>query len=242
MTGTGCVIAVGGNEDKRGTTDSILGTFAERAGGSDARIVIIPSASIEPERRAAQYADVFRALGAACIRIVHAERSVSKDDLLLIENAGGIFVTGGDQQKLMMHLRRTGCADAIVDAVRSGAVYAGTSAGAAAVSHHMIASSRRRGSEELVKFGEGLGLVPGVIVDQHFSERRRLTRLMAATKTWNMPGVGIDEDTAAVWSPDGSVEVIGRGGITIVHPEVAAPMPRAFRLHVLDRESPAHVF
>ncbi|HKR66135.1 MAG TPA: cyanophycinase, partial [Thermoanaerobaculia bacterium] len=181
-----------------------------------------------------QYADVFRALGAASIRVVHAERGVSKDDLLLIENASGIFVTGGDQQKLMGHLRNTGCADAIVDAVRSGAVYAGTSAGAAVVSLRMIAASKRRRGQDVIEFGEGLGLVPGVIVDQHFSQRRRLTRLISATSTWNLTGVGIDEDTAAVWRNDGSVEVIGRGAITIVHPEVAAPAPRSYRLHVFE--------
>jgi cyanophycinase len=228
------VIAIGGNEDKAATPESILGAFAERAGGRDAHIVVIPSASEQPVERARQYAQIFKTLGAEYVRIVHAERGVTKDDLLLLENATGIFVAGGDQQKLMHHLRQTGCADLIVEAVRNGAVYAGTSAGAAVISKQMIASSRRRQGKDIIAFAEGLGLVPGVIIDQHFSQRRRLTRLLTATTQRCMTGIGIDEDTAAMWNGSDSVSVLGRGDVTIVHPDCAATPGQSHRLHVFS--------
>lgn len=218
MIENGVVIAIGGNEDKRASHHSILAEFVRRAGGAQARIVIIPSASQVPVRRAAQYARIFRKLGVTTISGVHAERGVTPDDLLLIENATGIFVTGGDQGKLMHHLHRTGCAAAIVNAVRSGAVYAGTSAGASAVAKRMIVGRQLEDGSEIVEFAEGLGLVPGVIVDQHFSQRQRLPRLLQAVENHGLVGVGIDENTATVWER-GRAHVAGAGVVTFIHPE-----------------------
>src|SRR3954451_9508735 len=207
------VIAIGGNEQKRGRA-ALLRSFVERAGGAEARIVIVPSASVEPEIRALQYARTFHQLGAGQVRTVHAERGLTRDELMLVNNASGIFVTGGDQSQLMFQLRRTGCDAAIVDAVANGAVYAGTSAGAAVVSSRMIAGNDR----ERVYFADGLGLVPGVIIDQHFSQRRRLARLTFAAKQHGLTGIGIDEDTAMIWARDGRTHVSGSGQVTIVHP------------------------
>ncbi|HET7436274.1 MAG TPA: cyanophycinase [Thermoanaerobaculia bacterium] len=218
IKGSGCVMAIGGNEDKRGSRSSLLATFVRRAGGDAARIVIIPSASVEPVRRAAQYTRLFRRLGAQCVITVHTERGATPDELLLIENATGIFVTGGDQLQLMQHLRRTGAAASIVNAVRNGAVYAGTSAGAAAVSQRMLYGHTLENGHEVVKFAEGLGLVPGVIVDQHFSQRQRLPRLTHAVETYGLVGVGIDENTATIWEGGTTVTVCGAGGVTLVQP------------------------
>jgi cyanophycinase len=225
MIGSGCVMAIGGNESKRASRTSLLAEFVRRAGGGEARIVVIPSASIEPVKRAAQYHRLFARLGANNVVAVHAERGVSSDELVLIENATGIFVTGGDQDLLMRHLRSTGAATAIVDAVRHGAVYAGTSAGASAVSKRMIVGRTQVDGSELVEFIEGLGLLPTVIVDQHFSQRRRLPRLMAAVEDNGLVGVGIDEDTATVWEGDAAT-IAGRGRVTVIEPGTA-------RVHVL---------
>ena len=206
-------MAIGGNEQKRGRA-ALLRSFVERAGGDGSRIVIIPSASVEPEIRALQYARIFHHLGAGRVRSIHAERGLTRDELMLVNNASGIFVAGGDQSQLMFHLRRTGCDAAIADAVANGAVYAGTSAGAAVVSGRMIAGEERG----RVFFGDGLGLVPGVIVDQHFSERRRLARLTFAVREHGLTGIGIDEDTAMIWERDGRTHVAGSGRVTIVEP------------------------
>src|SRR5215210_4215856 len=152
MIGSGCVIAIGGNENKRGARSSILGSFVRRAGGDAARVVIIPSASEEPRARAARYTRIFRRLGVKKVTTVHAElRNVTEEQREAIRTATGIFVTGGDQQVLMEHLRATDLVSLSRDTVRGGAVYAGTSAGASAASHTMIAGSHG----DLVHLGEG---------------------------------------------------------------------------------------
>jgi cyanophycinase len=228
MIGKGCVIAIGGNEDKRGEK-SILREFIRRAGGSEARIVIIPSASVEPERRAVRYGQLFTRLGASSVYSIHPERGITPDDLVLVTNATGIFVTGGDQERLMAHLRPTGVAAAIVEAVRNGAVYAGTSAGASALSGRMITGSKKKRGTDIVEFGDGLGLLPTIIIDQHFSERSRLTRLISAAKSHGMVGVGIDENTALVVDAKGGIQAIGAGGVTVVRPKEAT-----IQLHILS--------
>jgi cyanophycinase len=223
----GLVMAIGGNESKRATRTSILGSFVRHAGGANARIVIIPSASEAPEARVESYARIFRRLGAAEVFAVHAERGdVTDEDRRMIRNATGIFVTGGDQVKLMSHLRAAELVEPIRDAVRSGAVYAGTSAGASAASGVMIAGN----ADGSIDIHEGLGLVQNAIIDQHFAERQRLPRLVHAVKQEQLVGVGIDENTAIVWNgASGEVRVEGVGTVTVVD--------REHKLHVLAARS-----
>jgi cyanophycinase len=227
MIGSGCVIAIGGNENKRGAHSSILGSFVRRAGGDDARIVIIPSASEEPRARASHYTRIFRRLGAHQVTTIHAERrSVTAKEREALRTASGIFVTGGNQQVLMEHLRATELVDIIRATVHGGAVYAGTSAGASAASATMIAGSHG----DLVHIDEGLGLIPDMIIDQHFGERGRLGRLKLAVKWQKMTGIGIDEDTAIVWSASGDqlmMTVEGVGQVTIVDPHHKIEVLRA---------------
>lgn len=217
-------MAIGGNESKRGTRSSILGSFVRRAGGGDARIVIIPSASEEPRARAAHYTYIFRRLGARKVTTVHAERrNVTAAEREAIRTATGIFVTGGNQMVLMEHLRATDLVEVIRETVRRGAVYAGTSAGASAASQTMIAGS----DGDLVHIAEGLGLVPDFIIDQHFGERHRLPRLALAARWQQIVGIGIDEDTAVVWNgSNGEITVEGVGKVTIVDPQ--------HKIHVLN--------
>lgn len=212
-------MAIGGNEDKRAARTSILAAFVERAGGVKSRIVIVPSASIAPRERAQRYMKIFTRLHAGEIRAVHPEAGVTAEDLAAIRNATGIFVTGGDQVRLMEALREAKCVEPIRKAVRNGAVYAGTSAGASALSRLMIAKSTRKKGSDIVQYDEGLGLIPDVIIDQHFGQRRRLTRLIHASNDHRMTGIGIDENTAIVWNRDGMVTVEGAGEVTIVDPD-----------------------
>lgn len=230
-------MAIGGNEDKRAASASILAAFVRRAGGENARIVIIPSASVTPVERAARYTRIFTKLGVQEIRSVHAEKSVTAADRKAIRNATGIFVTGGDQQRLMELLRAEGAVELIRDAVREGAVYAGTSAGASALSRLMIARSKRQKGTDLVEYDEGLGLIPDAIIDQHFGERRRLSRLISAASAHRLTGIGIDENTAIVWNHDGVVTVEGAGEVTIVNPDHGRVDAHAktYRLQILRR-------
>ncbi|HEY0157250.1 MAG TPA: cyanophycinase [Thermoanaerobaculia bacterium] len=228
-------MAIGGNEDKRAARESILAAFVRRAGGTKARIVIIPSASMKPVERAARYTRIFTKLGAAEIRSVHAEVAVTPEDREAIRNATGIFVTGGDQQRLMELLRAADAVELIRDTVRDGAVYAGTSAGASALSRRMIARSKRQKGSDLVEYDEGLGLIPDAIIDQHFGERRRLSRLISAANAHHLTGIGIDENTAIVWNRDGMVTVEGAGEVTIVNPDHGRidTHAKSYRLQIL---------
>lgn len=229
MTGNGCVIAIGGNEDKSGAPESILSHFVERAGGGSARIVIVPFASREPQARAALYTGLFTSLGAGHVCTLDVDTHHHTTDYSCLDEATGIFATGGDQERLMLLLNEKGYVAAIRRAVARGAVYAGTSAGAAAISQEMIVSSRRH----RVEFGLGLGLTPRVIIDQHFSERQRLPRLKRAVAEKNLVGLGIDENTAAIIEPGARMTVKGAGRVTVVHPGAESVTLEPESLHEL---------
>lgn len=235
LIGNGCVMAIGGNEDKRALRESLLAAFVRRAGGPQARIVIIPSASMAPKERGERYTRIFTRFRAGSVQVVRAELGVTPEQREAIRTATGIFVTGGNQLRLMRVLRTADCVDEILEAVREGAVYAGTSAGASALSHCMIAGSKRKKRGEHVEFDQGIGLIPNAIIDQHFGERQRLTRLIAASTKHRMTGIGIDENTALVWSHDGVITVEGAGEVTIVNPDHGRMDPHAqtYRLQIL---------
>ncbi|HJV03783.1 MAG TPA: cyanophycinase, partial [Actinomycetota bacterium] len=136
-----------------------------------------------------------------------------------LAEATGIFLTGGNQLRLVSVVAGTRLVDAIHRAQDRGAVIAGTSAGASAAATHMVAFGRPGATPKhrMVQISAGLGFVDRVIVDQHFEQRGRLGRLLAAVAlSPGLLGVGLDEDTAAVVWPDGVLEVLGRGAVTLV--------------------------
>ena len=101
----------------------------------------------------------------------------------------------------------------------AGAVIAGTSAGASAMSTHMVAFGASGASprQRMAQLAAGLGVLPDVIVDQHFQQRNRLGRLLSIiAQNPALLGIGIDEDTAGVVGPDHVREIIGRRSVTIV--------------------------
>jgi cyanophycinase len=217
VTTAPAIFAIGGAE-RRHRDGEVLQAFLQRAGGSAARLVVVPSASVEPVVRAAQYRRLFTAMGAARVDAIHPERGVLQPaEHRALAGATGIFVTGGDQVALMAHLQRSGALDPLRAALRGGAVYAGTSAGAAAISRRMIVGSDE--DDAATRDYAGLGLLHDVVVDQHFSERGRLPRLIAAVERLGLVGVGVDEDTAMVFEGD-TTRVVGAGTVTVVRPGV----------------------
>ena len=109
----------------------------------------------------------------------------------------------------------------IVERHRHGVIVAGTSAGASAISSHMVAfgTSGTTPKQRMTQMSAGLGLLPGVIIDQHFEQRNRIGRLLALiAQSPALLGLGVDEDTAALVSPSGLLEVIGKGSVTILDP------------------------
>jgi cyanophycinase len=217
----GSVIIIGGAEDK--VRDRvILSRFVTLAGGRDATIAVISTASSLGQEAGDRYRQVFGELGVAKVRTLHAMTRPQANDettALAIRDSTGIFLTGGNQLRLSSTIGGTRLADAVLDQFRQGAVVAGTSAGASAMSSHMIAfgASGATPKHRMAQIAAGLGVLPGVIVDQHFQQRNRLGRLLSLiAQNPSLLGLGVDEDTAGVVGPDHVMEVIGRGSITVV--------------------------
>lgn len=221
VTRQGPLMAIGGAED-RYEEKFILNRFYTLAGGKKSKIVVLPSASAD-ERTGAMYHGIFSDFGAAKVEVLPLFKREDADSDAVVKtlrNATGIFMTGGDQNKIMAVLEASRALDAIVAANKRGAVVGGTSAGAAALSNPMIAGGLRGSMARsgMAKIANGLGLATGFIVDQHFNQRERLGRLLYAVMLHpQYLGIGVDEDTAAIIKLDlGEVEVIGRGTVTIV--------------------------
>jgi cyanophycinase len=216
----GWIVPIGGAEDKE-SRRRILKRFVDLCGGRDADIVVIPTASRKPDT-GRRYEDLFDRLEAGrATSVDFAERNDGQRDdyLRKIENASGVFFTGGNQLRISTILGGTPAAKLIRERNAHGVHVAGTSAGASILSEHMIAfgkegSSPRAGS---VRLAPGLGLTNRFIIDQHFRQRDRLGRLVAAL-AYNpfAIGIGLDEDTAAFIAPDNTLEVEGSGAVTVV--------------------------
>ena len=221
-TPRGAIVPIGGAEAKTGTR-AILRHVLELAGGSDAQMVIIPTASEMPDT-GDRYAKLFMKLGAADVDVLSiSEREHARVPAAveIVERATGIFMTGGNQLRLSTILGGTPLAQAIRRQNAGGVVVAGTSAGAAVMPEHMIATGPTGPSPttEGVTLAPGLGLTNRLIIDQHFRQRDRLGRLLTAV-SYNpfATGVGIDEDTGLVLMGDNTFEVIGSGTVTVVDP------------------------
>ncbi len=216
----GVLMPIGGAEDKHGER-RVLRHFLELCGGKRARVVVMPSASPSAAEVGEAYSTLFRGLGAAnvdCLHIQDRREANSQDTLALLKHATGIFMAGGDQLKLLGLIGGTGLANALREAHRCGTHIAGTSAGASAMSRQMI-SSGRRGSQpvqRMVQMAAGLGLT-NFIIDQHFSQRDRMGRLITAvTLNPGSIGLGLDEDTALVMQPNGNWRLVGSGTVTVI--------------------------
>lgn len=216
----GWIIAIGGKL----LDAAILDRFVELSGGRSARIAIIPTASREAEMGEYYELVLARKHGVRESKSLHFERRTDCDDadwLEWLESATGIFITGGNQLKLSSILGGTPVARLLRARNAAGIPIAGTSAGAAFLSEHMIAAgdAGEIPTAGMVTMCAGLGLTNRIIVDQHFNERQRLGRLLTAL-AYNpfAIGLGVDEDTAAFISPDDVLEVVGSGRITVVDP------------------------
>jgi cyanophycinase len=216
----GWIVPIGGAENKENDRH-ILERFIRVSGGENADIVVIPTASRVHET-GPRYEKVFKELGAAQVTVMDFDTRRDCQEagrLRRIEEATGIFFTGGNQLRLTTLLGGTPVAKLIRVRNAHGVTVGGTSAGASILSEHMIAfgdegSSVISGS---VRLAPGLGLTNRFIIDQHFRQRDRLGRLITAL-AYNpfAVGIGLDEDTAAFIGPDETIEVEGSGGVTVV--------------------------
>lgn len=211
--------------------DAVMEKFVDLAGGTEARIVVFPTASEEADT-GEYYRKLFAGLG--CTNVIEAEVYSEKDGadpglVRVVRGASGIWFSGGDQRRITKALLGTPVGEAVVEAFERGAVVGGTSAGTACQSDLMITGDGDftiLGADN-VELWEGLGLFKSVIVDQHFVARKRHNRLISVILEHpEFVGVGIDEATAVWVRPDDSFEVLGEGWV-IVYDALRAIINRA---------------
>jgi cyanophycinase len=217
----GAVMVIGGAEDKvRDRT--ILSRFARLAGGDDAKVVVVSTASSLGEAATDTYRAVLSGLGIGDVEGLRPEEREEADDpaaVRLLAEATGVFLTGGNQSRLTQVVGGTRLGDALANAHDRGAVLAGTSAGASAMASHMVAFGQpgTTPKNRMVQLSAGLGILPGLVVDQHFEQRGRHGRLLAVVaQSPSLLGMGIDEDTCAIVHPDQTLQILGKGAVTIV--------------------------
>ncbi|MCH4563055.1 MULTISPECIES: cyanophycinase [Halomonas] len=217
----GRIVAIGGAEDRTSDLEILRQVFALAPEGYG-EVAVIATASSIPDEVLPDYEAAFSRLGASRVHsldIRDRRQAAEADTVRLIEQSGVIFFTGGDQLRLTNVMGGSATLKAIRNRLKEGAVVAGTSAGAAAMPGTMIyngaaADALRKGA---VNMTFGLGLVEGLIIDSHFLERGRFTRLMEVGATNpEYLGVGLGEDAAVIIHANRVLEVIGPGHVILI--------------------------
>jgi len=225
----GTLIPIGGNEDKGFENDEIhrldyieegiLSHVVEEAGGSNAQIVVIPTASSIPVEVGKNYITAFSTLGCkgvSVLNITAKKEAESPEAIALIKNANCVMFSGGDQTRISKFIGSTTIHRILKERYKNekGFVIAGTSAGAMAMANEMIAggSSTKAFKKGAVIMRKGLNLVPELIIDTHFIQRGRFGRISeAVAKFPNLIGIGLSEDTGIIIKNGEDCMVIGSG-------------------------------
>ncbi len=221
ITPLGTLVAIGGNEDK--TADLKVLRAIVNLPERPAKIVeVIPTASRIPAEAGGQYVEPFHKLGVETVNIMDIETRQEANDPALVKRiiaADVVYFTGGDQLRLTNLLGGSQLLNTLKGHYQRGGVIAGTSAGAAAMSQAMIYQGKagagmRKGN---VQMTPGLGLMRNVVVDSHFTQRGRFSRLLeVVTGNPGVIGVGLDEDSAAIVRDGNRIEAIGSGAVIII--------------------------
>lgn len=229
----GTLIPIGGNEDKGFETnekhtldfidEGILFHVVKEAGGIDANIVVIPTASSIPVEVGENYLEAFQSLGCENVTVldIRSKKDSEKEESIrLIKSANCIMFSGGDQSKISKKIGGTTIHNILIDRYNNdkGFVIAGTSAGAMAMTQEMIAggSATEAFIKGAVTMHKGLGLIPELIIDTHFIKRGRFGRQSeAVAKSPNLIGIGLAEDTGMIIKNGTNCTVIGSGMVIV---------------------------
>lgn len=216
----GKLIIIGGREDKEKELE-ILRTVAEHVGTGT--LCIVSVASTVGDELWADYSRVFKKLGIKKLThldVVHRTEAIDQKALKAVKSADAVFFTGGDQLKITSEIGGTAIAERICEIFENGGVVAGTSAGASVMGEIMMVAGE---SDKTFRIGGGLNMAPGLgfakrlLIDQHFAERGRIGRLLAAVAhNPRYLGIGIDEDTAIVMDESKCFKVIGSGAVYVI--------------------------
>lgn len=206
----------------------ILPHFVKMCGGSSARIVVCSSPSEDPQEKADTYERLFNKIGVAAVfpaPIESRDQAEEADLLEFTRTATGIFFTGGDQLRLTALIAGTSFCDTVRSRLYGDNLVVGdTSAGAAAMSSVMLIGGTNEGTvkRDDVDLGPGLGYWRDTVVDTHFNQRGRVSRLMTIfAHNPNVLGVGIDENTAIDLIPGDRFKVIGAGVVMVFNGRVS---------------------
>lgn len=236
MTIKGILIPIGGNEDKGIVarpsykldyiSEGILSHVVREAGGTDAKILVIPAASSIPKEVAENYEKAFETLGCKNVKVIHIKKREHADKpefLKALKDADCVMFSGGDQRKITSKIYDTEFHRILIDKYHHEKfVIAGTSAGAMAMAKEMISggSSTEAFIKGAVQMSQGLELLPEVIIDTHFIQRGRFGRQSeAVAKFPNLLGIGLAEDTGLIIKNGKEFEVIGSGMIIVFDPQ-----------------------
>jgi cyanophycinase len=192
--------------------------FVELAGGPDARLVVIPGVHVDAEYEA-YYFQEWMEFRPASVHVLNASSSAeanSDEFIKPLESATGVWLGGGQQTWLTSCYRGTATEAAVRKVLDRQGIVGGTSAGAAVMSEVMITGGRKQPS-----VGTGFGLLPGVIIDQHFIKRNRFSRLRQVVEQHpHLIGIGIDENAAVIVSLETRrARVVGDSYIMLCVPE-----------------------
>ncbi len=212
------LVAVGGGD----RPPAAMQRFVEWSGGPQARLLVVMWASGEPEESFANLQGELQAHGPAAIEqapLAPVEGPARARLLEQLAAATGVFFSGGDQNRVMDVLRDEELLRVFRARYAAGVPFGGTSAGTAVMSTPMITGEGDLTIIDGAQVGtrEGLGLLPGVVLDQHFVKRQRQNRLFGLILARpQLLGMGVDEDTALLVSDDRLAEVLGRGPVLVV--------------------------
>jgi cyanophycinase len=228
----GSLLAIGGHEKREATSatdeaqdkspEFILQRFVEELAGRR-NVVILPTASEEPEAAAQDYIEVFTSLGVENLEVLHIqsrEQANSAESLDIINRADGVLITGGDQLRLTALLGGTAVLARLGERyLHEPIIIAGTSAGATAMSTPMIYQGRNDAGflKDEIHITTGLQLLRDVAIDTHFIKRGRMVRMAQIIATNpGCIGLGLEEDTAVLITKGREVEVLGNGIVVLL--------------------------
>ena len=218
----GRLLVIGGAEDPDEEDMRILPHLVEMAGGKGARIVICSSPSEDPEDKVRVYGKLFEKIGVADVHgapIADRNDADAEEHLAAVREATAVFFTGGDQLRLTALIAGTEFGELVRNRlIEDRLVVAGTSAGAAAMSSVMVIGGSSEGTVRRndVELAPGLGFWRDTVVDTHFNQRGRVSRLMTIfAHNPNVLGIGIDENTALDLGPEGRFTVLGAGAVMV---------------------------
>src|SRR5690349_19231025 len=155
---------------------------------------------------------------------------------LFVSDLDGMYILGGDQTVAMHVVANTPFEERMTNAFNLGAVVSGNSAGAAVESRNMIngyignfgpENGFQQGTVDLWLYNgptddtRGLNLgISNAIFEQHTFQRGRMARLINATFTTGLLGIGADAGTAAAITDEATLtDVVGATAAVVIDME-----------------------